>query len=95
MSKTRFFLPAAVRELETIARAAAGPGGAITAAEFRDRSGIGRNAAIEVLEYFDRIRFTRRIGDTHVLVRPAGAAAPEADSGRESHPGGAHGLQIR
>ena len=48
-------------------------GGAITAAGFRDRSGIGRNAAIEVLEYFDRIRFTRRIGDTHVLVRAAGA----------------------
>lgn len=95
VSKTRFFLPAAVRELETIARAAAGPGGALTAAGFRDRSGIGRNAAIEVLEYFDRIRFTRRIGDAHVLVRPAGAAGAQADSGRESHPGGAHGLQIR
>jgi selenocysteine-specific elongation factor len=95
VSKTRFFLPAAVRELEKIACAAAEPGGVITAAGFRDRSGIGRNATIEVLEYFDRIRFTRRIGDTHVLVRPAGATGPEADSGRDSHPGGAHGLQIR
>jgi len=95
VSKTRFFLPAALRELEAIARAAAGPGGAITAAGFRDRSGIGRNATIEVLEYFDRIRFTRRIGDTHVLVRQMGETASAADSGRDSHPGGAHGLQIR
>ena len=82
VSKTRFFLPAALRGFEETARAAAQAGGAITAAAFRDRSGIGRNAAIEVLEYFDRIKFTRRVGDTHVL-------------GKESHPGGAPGLQIR
>ena len=87
VSKTRFFLPAALRRLEEIARAEAASGGAISAAGFRDRSGIGRNAAIEVLEYFDRIKFTRRVGDTHVLVGHS--------NGRESHPGGAHGLQIR
>ena len=87
VSKTRFFLPAALRRLEEIARAEAQSSGAITAAAFRDRSGIGRNAAIEVLEYFDRIKFTRRVGDTHVLGRD--------QNGRESHPGGAHGLQIR
>ena len=55
----------------------------ITAAAFRDRAGIGRNLSIEVLEYFDRIKFTRRVGDAHVI------------RGRDSHPGGAHGLQIR
>ncbi|TAK82418.1 MAG: hypothetical protein EPO20_22310 [Betaproteobacteria bacterium] len=54
----------------------------ITAADFRDRSGIGRNLAIEVLEYFDRIKFTRHVGDAHMLT------------GRDSHPGRAHGLQI-
>jgi selenocysteine-specific elongation factor len=87
VSKTRFFLPAALRRLEEIARTAASSGGAVSAAEFRDRSGIGRNATIEVLEYFDRIKLTRRIGDTHVLVREA--------YGKDSHPGGAPGLQIR
>ena len=87
VSKTRFFLPAALRRFEEVARAAAQAGGAITAAGFRDRSGIGRNAAIEVLEYFDRIKFTRRVGDAHVLVGQS--------NGRESHPGGAPGLQIR
>jgi len=57
----------------------------LTAAAFRDRAGIGRNLAIEVLEYFDRIKFTRRVGDAHVI----------RDLGKDSHPGGAHGLQIR
>ena len=87
VSKTRFFLPAGLRRLEQIARAAAAPGGAITASVFRDHSGIGRNTAIEVLEYFDRIRFTRRVGDAHVLISET--------NGRESHPGGAPGLQTR
>ena len=87
VSKTRFFLPAALRQLEEMAQAEARASGTITAAAFRDRSGIGRNLAIEVLEYFDRIKFTRRAGDAHVLVSAA--------QGRESHPGGAHGLQIR
>ena len=87
VSKTRFFLPASLRRLEEIARAGAGPDSAITASGFRDRSGIGRNVAIEVLEHFDRIKFTRRVGDRHVLLRDT--------IGRESHPGGAPGLQIR
>ena len=86
VSKTRFFLPAAVRQLEDMAAAEASARGKITAAAFRDRSQIGRNLAIEVLEYFDRIKFTRRAGDAHVLVK---------NSGRDSHPGGAPGLQIQ
>ncbi len=83
VSKNRFFLPAALGRLQQIALDEANARGAIAAAAFRDRSGIGRNLTIEVLEYFDRIRFTRRAGDAHVLT------------GRDSHPGGAHGLQIR
>ena len=83
VSKNRFFLPAALRRLQQIVREEARASGAITAAAFRDRSGIGRNLAIEVLEFFDRIKFTRRTGDSHVL------------RGRESHPGGAPGLQIQ
>ena len=86
VARNRFFLPPAVARLETIAQALADEGMPITAAAFRDRAGIGRNLSIEVLEYFDRIRFTRRVGDTHVLRNP---------QGRESHPGGARGLQIR
>jgi selenocysteine-specific elongation factor len=86
VSKNRFFLPASLRSLERVAAEMARGGEPITAASFRDRSGIGRNLSIEVLEYFDRIKFTRRIGDTRVIAAP---------HGRDSHPGGAHGLQIR
>jgi selenocysteine-specific elongation factor len=85
VSKNRFFLPSPLKDLERMAQDLAGAGGAITAAGFRDRSGIGRNLSIEVLEYFDRIKFTRRVGDAHVITA----------HGRDSHPGGAHGLQIR
>ena len=67
VSKNRFFLPAALRQLEDIARTEMQAGGTLTAAAFRDRSGIGRNVTIEVLEYFDRIRFTRRVGDARVI----------------------------
>ena len=81
VSKNRFFVPT---QLEHLQQLAGQMGGTITAAQFRDRSGLGRNVAIEVLEYFDRIKLTRRVGDAHVLL-----------SGRETHPGGAPGLQIR
>ena len=87
VSKNRFFLPSAVKELERMVEDVARNRGALTAAAFRDRSGIGRNLTIEVLEFFDRIKFTRRVGDARVLMREA--------HGRDSHPGGAHGLQIR
>ena len=91
VSKTRFLRPAALDGLKSLAAELCAAAGGLTAASFRDRSGVGRNLAIELLEYFDRIKWTRRIGDARVLMRNG----PEMDSGRDSHPGGAHGLQIR
>jgi selenocysteine-specific elongation factor len=41
--------------------------GATSAADFRDRLGIGRKLAVQILEYFDRIGFTRRRGNDHLL----------------------------
>ena len=35
--------------------------------DFRDRSGLGRNACIDILEYLDRTGVTRRIGDRRRL----------------------------
>jgi len=66
----RIFLPAYVDELAAVARrlSAAGP---FTARDFRDAAGIGRNVAIDVLEYFDGRGFTRRQGDTRVVVGDA------------------------
>lgn len=39
----------------------------ILAAQFRDATGLGRKRAIHILEYFDRIGLTRRVGDRHIL----------------------------
>lgn len=61
-----------IERLAGLARqAAAGPQG-LCAASFRDATGLGRKRAIQLLEFFDRVGFTRRVKDTHVL-RPDAA----------------------
>lgn len=73
VAPNRFFLPETVERLAEIARelAQASPEGRFTAAEFKDRSGVGRNLTIEVLEYLDRIGVTRRDGDARIVLRSA------------------------
>lgn len=39
--------------------------GTVTAARFRDATGLGRKRAIQILEFFDRIGILRRVGDEH------------------------------
>jgi selenocysteine-specific elongation factor len=41
----------------------------VQASAFRDATGLGRKRAIQVLEFFDRVGYTRRIGNIH-LIRP-------------------------
>ncbi len=48
--------------------------GSLTAAGFRDVVGLGRKRAIQILEFFDRVGYTRRVRDAHVL-RPDSAWA--------------------
>jgi selenocysteine-specific elongation factor len=55
------------------ALAANSSGGQFDAAAFRDRSDLGRGISIELLEYFDRIGFTQRVGDQRRLLKPAAA----------------------
>ncbi len=70
VSHNRHFLPDTVIELadftEQLARESDGDEG-FSVIQFRDASGIGRNLCIEILEYFDRIGFTRRDGNTRFL----------------------------
>ena len=70
IGEKRFFLPATVRDLAMVAVAVAeeSPEDFFVVRVFRDRSGVGRNVAIDVLEYFDRIKFTRRVGDGRIVV---------------------------
>ena len=45
---------------------------AADAASFRDATGLGRKRAIQILEFFDRVGYTRRVGNSH-LIRPNAA----------------------
>jgi selenocysteine-specific elongation factor len=51
--------------------AANSPEGLFDAAAFRDVSDLGRRISIRLLEHFDRIGFTERVGDQRRMLRPA------------------------
>ncbi len=74
VTETRFFLNSALRDLAQLAenQAAASPDGFDVAA-FRDVTGIGRNLAIEVLEFFDSAGFTKRTDNRRIVVKTAAA----------------------
>ncbi len=58
-----YFTDAAVASLATIAEELNREHGAVRAADLRDRIGGGRKVAIHILEFFDRIGYTRRVRD--------------------------------
>ncbi|MCZ2103751.1 MAG: SelB C-terminal domain-containing protein, partial [Burkholderiales bacterium] len=66
--KDLYYPPQVMHELARLARAVgAAHDGVALAAQFRDATGLGRKRAIQILEYFDRIGYTRRVGDMHKL----------------------------
>ena len=69
VAPNRWYLPAAVAQLEAAARAlaAASPDGAYDAAAYRDHTGIGRNLTVQVIEFLDRAGITRFDGRRHHL----------------------------
>ncbi len=62
-----YFSATAVAELALIVAELNAAHGAARAAELRDRIGGGRKVAIHILEFFDRVGYTRRVRDDHVL----------------------------
>ncbi|MCB1685064.1 MAG: selenocysteine-specific translation elongation factor [Pseudomonadales bacterium] len=67
ISDNRFYAPGQIMALAETAREL-GARGPFSARDFRDAAGIGRNVAIELLEYFDRRAYTRRQGDLRNIV---------------------------
>jgi selenocysteine-specific elongation factor len=75
--KDLYYPPSTLATLAAVARRLAGgappvdaersPAAALTAAGFRDATGLGRKRAIQILEYFDRVGLLRRVGDDHRL----------------------------
>jgi selenocysteine-specific elongation factor len=46
--------------------------GAVDAASYRNAIGLGRKRSVQILEFFDRIGYTRRVQDVHVLRKDSG-----------------------
>jgi selenocysteine-specific elongation factor len=80
VSDKRFFSAQQMRRLAALAgdAARAAADGRFTAGAFRDVSGIGRNLAIEVLEYFDRTGVTSPDREGRRIVREG--ALPGGDA---------------
>ncbi|WP_427183692.1 selenocysteine-specific translation elongation factor [Bordetella bronchialis] len=74
-----FYHQSSVRELAALIAGLARDG--VNAARFRDATGLGRKRAIQILEFFDRVGYTRRLRDVHVLRTDGGARlyGPPAD----------------
>ncbi len=60
---------ATLERLAELARTCQSGDSGLQAAAFRDATGLGRKRAIQILEFFDRVGFTRRVRDAH-LLRP-------------------------
>jgi selenocysteine-specific elongation factor len=68
-----YFTADAVAGLAAIVAELNAEKGSARAADLRDRIGGGRKVAIHILEFFDRIGYTRRVRDEHIL-RGSGAS---------------------
>ena len=86
VAPNRFFLPATVTALVEAARALCeeSADASFDAAAFRDRSGIGRNLTIEVLEYLDRSGFTRFARNRRWMTGSAPPRPPAQAAGGRS-----------
>ena len=66
--------------------------GLFTAAQYRDATGLGRSLAIEILEFFDTLGVTQRLGDARkmrkdfVPILGAATAAPRPPSAPKPQP---------
>ncbi len=67
VAQDHYFTAAAVADLARRVAALNARDGCARAAPLRDEIGGGRKVAIHILEFFDRIGYTRRVRDTHIL----------------------------
>jgi selenocysteine-specific elongation factor len=56
-----------VRSLAQILKSLARQRGEVQAAEYRDAIGVGRKRTIQILEFFDRVGYTRRVHEARIL----------------------------
>ncbi|MFT5579655.1 MAG: selenocysteine-specific elongation factor [Paraglaciecola psychrophila] len=64
----RYAKPTALQAYTTAVLQLGEAGAAFTVVQFKGASGCSRNLAIELLEYFDKIRFTQRRGNERIIL---------------------------
>ena len=81
-AKNRFFLRAAIAELARVAETVAADGAdrRLSIADFRGACDVGRNLAVEILEFFDKSGLTARDGDARRIHGQAAQIFPESGS---------------
>ncbi|QNP47884.1 selenocysteine-specific translation elongation factor [Diaphorobacter aerolatus] len=79
--KDLFYPLDTIERLAEIARWCNSSDAGLEAAAFRDATGLGRKRAIQLLEFFDRVGFTRRVKDQH-LLRPGTSLFDSASSSK-------------
>lgn len=65
--KDRYYRHDQIKKFASLIRERDQIQGETLAADFRDSLGVGRKLAIQILEYFDKEGFTRRLGNKHLL----------------------------
>ncbi|MBK5549134.1 selenocysteine-specific translation elongation factor [Pseudomonas sp. TH03] len=73
-----FYTDTVLRRLAAMLLQLAGENPVIEVAAFRDAVGLGRKRSVQILEYFDRIGLTRRLGDRR-QIRPGSALAQPSE----------------
>jgi len=68
LNAQRYALPAHLRQYAEVALSMASENQDITVITYKVRNATGRKLAIEILEYFDLLRFTRRSGDSRIII---------------------------
>lgn len=63
----RYYRSQRIEQFADLVRELDASQGSACASDFRDRLGVGRKLAIQILEFFDRSGFTRRRGNDHLL----------------------------
>ena len=78
----RYFMVRTLGRLTDALGKLAEDGGMVSTSAFRDVSGLGRNLAIEVLEHFDTMGITQRVGDARRFLGPQRADTKPHVSGQ-------------
>ena len=68
LSDRRYALPAQLWDLSNEVIAQSDANEAISVIALKKRWGLGRNLTVEILEFFDSIRFTQRRGDVRIVL---------------------------